>query len=238
VVAVVPLPAPAEAVPQLRLTVAGATVLHWTLAALAGAPEVREIVLPHGGPLPSELRREVEEPRLGARVRLVESDTGRMAALRGALELTAGGDRLLVLDANRPLLSCSSIAALVRLGEVHDALVAALPVKSTFKQVRDGRVLTTVPRERLVHLQRPTLFRRSVLEAAVRRSLDEGWDCPDEVVAARRAGVALRIVTGDLLNIPITTSADVDFVRLAITRRLLPADVPLVATGRGVARPW
>lgn len=65
-------------------------------------------------------------------------------------------------------------------------LVAARPVSDTCKEVREGLVVRTVPRENLVILAGPWLVSRTALTAALDRAADAGARDPLELFRASR----------------------------------------------------
>lgn len=92
--------------------------------------------------------------------------------------------------------------------------VAAVQARNTLKEVREGRVCGTVPRERLYQVQSPAVFERVALEQALAREGSEGWNCADELELAARAGLRPLIVPGDPLNVPVTVPESVPFAEL------------------------
>jgi 2-C-methyl-D-erythritol 4-phosphate cytidylyltransferase len=116
-------------------------------------------------------------------------------------------DVILVHDAARALTPpelIEAVADAVRAG--HDAVIPGLPVVDTIKQIdADGRVITTIDRERLRAVQTPQGFRRSVLTKAHAVATD----ChTDDAGMVERLGVAVHTVPGHPHAIKITTPGD------------------------------
>lgn len=194
-----------------NLLVAGRPVLHWTLSALAAVDRLIEIVLVgEAGPVGSEFGAPVS-------VLVVEPGTGRLDAIRAALATAGPAPRALIHEADRPLTTPGCVEAVLSAAEGLPAAVAAVPARSTLKRVVEGRVVGTVPRERLYQVQTPAVFERALLEEALRRSHQEGWSCPDELALVARAGIPTRLVPGDPLNVPISTPESVPFAELTLT---------------------
>jgi 2-C-methyl-D-erythritol 4-phosphate cytidylyltransferase len=95
--------------------------------------------------------------------------------------------------------------------------VAALPAHNTLKRVLDGRVVATVPRDRLYQVQTPAVFDRALLEQALGREEREGWGCSDELALALRAGLPVTLVAGDPLNLPVSRAESVPFAELRLS---------------------
>ena len=72
-------------------------------------------------------------------------------------------------------------------------IAVALPVRDTCKEVVDGIVRRTVPRESLVEVTGPWLVTRSALEQALQRSGSRG-QAPGLLELFREAGLAIRVL--------------------------------------------
>lgn len=130
----------------------------------------------------------------------------RSASVRAGLDVVPDDcDVVLVHDAARPLASRAvfeRVIDAVRAGA--DAAVPAIPVADTVKEVERGRVVSTLPRDRLVVVQTPQAFRTVVLRAAHA----DGPDATDDAALVEAAGGAVAVVEGDPRNLKITTPAD------------------------------
>jgi 2-C-methyl-D-erythritol 4-phosphate cytidylyltransferase len=192
------------------LLVAGKPVLCWTLSALGAVGRLVEIVLVAEA-LPVQCESDLPVHPL-----VVEARTGRLDAIRAALAAARPVPRVLIHEADRPLTTPACIEAVLSAADGLPAAVAAVPARNTLKRVVNGRVEGTVPRERLYQVQTPAVFDRALLEEALRRSRDEGWDCHHELALATRAGMPPRLVPGDPLNVPISMPGSVPFAELAL----------------------
>src|SRR5207237_4784740 len=76
------------------------------------------------------------------------------------------------------------------------AAVPAMAVRDTYKRVRGGVVVETVPREGLVELLGPWIFERGALEGAMARVRvgGSGQPCRSAVDLCRLAGVSVRLL--------------------------------------------
>ena len=129
---------------------------------------------------------------------------------------------MIVHDAARPFagpeLFDLALAELDRHGA--DAVVAAVPVSDTIKEVGADRqtVVRTLDRRLLWAVQTPQVFRRAALERALR--------APDEVLAratddawlVEQAGGVVRVVRADTSNMKITTREDLRIAELLLAQ--------------------
>ena len=143
---------------------------------------------------------------LDAGVVIVAGGATRSASVRAGLAaVPMEAELVLVHDAARPLAGVDLFARVidaVRAGA--DGAVPGLPVADTVKQVRDGRVIATLPRDDLVTVQTPQAFRASTLRAA-HAGVPEGTD---DAAVVEAAGGTVVVVSGATDNFKITTPED------------------------------
>lgn len=135
--------------------------------------------------------------------------------------------RVLVHDSARPFFSAALVQTILAgLTDEIGGVIPAIGVSDTVKQVQDGLVLATPPRETLRAAQTPQLFHAPLLRRVHEQALAEGWAVTDDASMVERAGYAVRVVPGETANLKITTPED---LRVLAT----PAPQPLPCTGFG-----
>jgi 2-C-methyl-D-erythritol 4-phosphate cytidylyltransferase len=202
--------------PKALVTLAGRSMLEWSVAALNAVPEVVEIVVA----LPAS-----ELGAAPAGTVAVAGGAARSQSVRAALLASAGGDPVIVHDAARPLappeLFERALAELEASGA--DAVIAAAPVSDTIKELgTDGRTVSrTLDRDRLWAVQTPQVFRRAALErafagaseAALGAATDDAW-------LVEQAGGVVRVVESSSDNVKITTPTDLKLAELLLAEGL------------------
>lgn len=154
----------------------------------------------------------------------------RLRAL-GVTAVVAGGERrqdsvenglaalppsvsvVLVHDAVRPFVPRAVVQRVAEGARRAGAAVAALPATDTVKEVEDGLVARTVPRERVWLAQTPQGFLRRRLAEAFRRARGRHIAATDECVLLERLGWTVAVVPGDPGNVKITTPHDLRAAR-------------------------
>lgn len=148
-----------------------------------------------------------------------------------------------VHDAARPAATEELIARVFDAARVHDAVIPGDLVTSTLKRVSDEtidaeeadavadlilgeisestkikgrRVVGTVPRERLVAVQTPQVFRAELLRRAYAQPDLDG--ATDDAMLVERLGAEVIVVDGDPRNVKVTTQADLALVRALLRR--------------------
>jgi 2-C-methyl-D-erythritol 4-phosphate cytidylyltransferase/2-C-methyl-D-erythritol 2,4-cyclodiphosphate synthase len=207
---------------KLGVEVAGRPLLAWTLAAIAAAPGVAQIVV-----VTSAERRDavagapwlppaVTDVVVGGE-RRQESVHAGFAALDRHDPDEAGA--ILVHDAARPLVDSRLVAAMADAVRRHGAAIPVVPVVETLKRIDGELVGTTVDRTGLGAAQTPQGVRRDLLRAAYRRFPADGPDTfTDEAALLEACSIAVHVVPGDPGNLKVTLPADLDRAALALGR--------------------
>lgn len=203
--------------PKQYLECRGRRLIEWALAPLLDHPRIAGgvVALAAGDrrwpALPAALRGRVATT-IGGRER-ADSVLAGLAALDAA----AADDWVLVHDAARPCLPRADLDRLIAEceGDPVGGLLA-LPVADTLKRAAGGRVEATVARERLWRALTPQMFRRGLLERALREAGAAGAVPGDEASAVERLGGRPRLVEGSALNLKVTRPSDLALARACL----------------------
>jgi 2-C-methyl-D-erythritol 4-phosphate cytidylyltransferase len=188
-------------------------MVEWSLRAVCGVPSVERtvIALPSGADF---------VPAQADGVVCVVGGAARSQSVQAALRAAGDGDPVIVHDAARPLASSQlferAVAELEQSGA--DAVIAAVPVSDTIKEVsEDGRTVTgTLNRAKLWAVQTPQVFRRAALEQAlgddelVARATDDAW-------LIEQQGGRVRVIDSGEPNLKITTPHDLRVAELLLS---------------------
>lgn len=126
-------------------------------------------------------------------------------------ELDPDVEIVLVHDVVRPFLKDDIINQSISIAELNGAVITALPVVETIKEVVDGRVVQTTDRTNLVQVQTPQTFLKSVLEKGFEAAIKDDFVGTDEASLLERIGVPVTVIQGDPLNMKLTTPDDLVF---------------------------
>jgi 2-C-methyl-D-erythritol 4-phosphate cytidylyltransferase len=192
--------------PKALVTLSGRPMLHWSVDALQRVPAVAQIVIA----LPEGELGAAPEGTIGVVGGATRSESVRAALAAARTEPDSSS--VIVHDAARPLatpeLFARTLAELERLG--CDAVIAAVPVSDTIKQVgEDGRtVRSTLERSRLWAVQTPQVFRRAALERALQAPAEVLAAATDDAWLIEQAGGVVRVAQSDPGNIKVTSPID------------------------------
>lgn len=128
----------------------------------------------------------------------------------GLRRLPEETDIVLVHDAARPLISVSTIDAVIDAARTVGGAIAAVPAKSTMKIVNGERfVAETPPREMVWEVQTPQGFRKDILLSAYEKAEQDGYLGTDDSCLVERLHVPIQVVESSYRNIKITTPEDI-----------------------------
>jgi len=155
-------------------------------------------------------------------------DTRQHSVYNGLMALPSFIQGVLVHDGARPMLSAEVIDRCITGIKQHGAVIAAVPVKDTLKEVDKTRILRTVDRARLWQAQTPQAMQRQLLEQAYSHAESTNFTGTDEASLLEHAGIVVAVVEGSEQNIKITRPED-----LSIASGLLQQEKTMLKIGHG-----
>lgn len=200
----------------------GIPLLVHTLRSFQDAPVIDDIVLV----VPAGDKARIEEELLGpftlTKVRhIVAGGKERQDSVRHGLVVLDNDCELVVIhDAARPLVSPALIARAVREARREGAVTVGIPAGDTIKECNgEGRVIGTLPRERIWITQTPQVFRREIIVAAHGQARKDKFSGTDDAMLVERMGVPVKMLPGDPANIKITTAGDLAWAECILTEK-------------------
>jgi 2-C-methyl-D-erythritol 4-phosphate cytidylyltransferase len=204
--------------PKALVTLSGRPMLEWSVEALRRVPSVTRIVVA----LPREALGDAPAGTVAVAGGAVRSESVLRALAAAGSDDDA--DVVIVHDAARPLATPAlferSLAALRETGA--DAVIAALPVADTIKQVVAGSLVVsrTLDRSTLWAVQTPQVFKRAALERALKGVSSETLAAAtDDAWLIEQAGGVVEVFEGEASNRKITVPADLQFAELVLAER-------------------
>ena len=201
-------------VDKLDAQLAGRPLLAMSVAAMAGARGIREVIVVTAASRVDDLRQAAWLTRLGARV-VAGGERRSDSVLAGLMESDA--EVVLVHDGARPLASSALAEAVSLAAAEHGAAIPVLPVADSLKLTDAGRVAGSLDRRNIVRAQTPQAARRELLLAAFSAAAGESFT--DEAGLLEAHGVPVVTVPGEALNIKVTERADLELVSSVLAGR-------------------
>lgn len=194
--------------PKLLIPLEGISVIERTIRCFTVLPLLQLII-----PVSDAIRRDVEKicSKISASfpIRIVPGGAQRQDSVWNALqELDNRAESVAVHDAARPFFDPALLANALSMLKDHDGAVAALPATHTMKEVENGLIRRTIPRETLWQINTPQVFRREALLEAYKTAYEDNFYGTDDAMLMERRGALLCVVPDSYENIKITTAAD------------------------------
>ena len=150
---------------------------------------------------------------------VVAGRASRRLSVAACLRELGDTELVLVHDAARPLVPLTVFGrVLAALHAGADAVVPAIPVTDTIKEVKAARVLRTLERGALYAVQTPQGFTRDVLVAAHAAAVD-AVDATDDAALVEALGVYVSVVEGAAEGFKITGPVDLQLAELVLANR-------------------
>jgi 2-C-methyl-D-erythritol 4-phosphate cytidylyltransferase len=133
---------------------------------------------------------------------------------------------VLIHDAARPFTPWSVIRRCVSALERDNAVIAAVGVTDTIKEVAGATVVKTVDRSKLIRVQTPQAFSRQLLNSIYAKGvpsnpapgINVGVPPTDEAMIVEAAGMPVKWIEGSFLSRKITTPEDWEWAEWTLTR--------------------
>lgn len=200
-------------------SVAGKPVLAWAVDAFERSSGIGEVTLVVPPARLDEARALwLTEGWRSVRVIAAGGHTRRESVYIGLQALLSESQWVVIHEGARPLVTPDIIAAGVRTAQQYGAASACEPVAETIKRTREGVVVETPDRARLVQLQTPQVFEYATLLDIHERAGDD-VDTRDDATMALAVGVPVMSFPGDPDNIKVTTEEDLALVEALLAGR-------------------
>ncbi|MGB9887662.1 MAG: 2-C-methyl-D-erythritol 4-phosphate cytidylyltransferase [Moorellales bacterium] len=209
----------------------GHPLLAYCLAGLEASPEIAAVVVAVGSGEEDACRRLLRPYRLSKVVEVVAGGATRQESVARALRAVDPRYRwVAVHDGARPFVSPELVRELADAARARGAAVPGLALRDTVKRLEGAadRVAETLPRERLVAVQTPQVFSRSLLEEAHRQAEAKGLIATDDAALVESLGHPVWVVPGDYRNLKITTPEDLELAEFYLSRGRVRTFLPSV----------
>jgi len=197
--------------PKLLIEISGRTALARVVEAFLQVASVGEIVaVVPAGLLPDaqQALARVANPRGVPIVATPGGAKRQESVLLGIKALSSDLPYVAVHDVARVLIRPALIERVLAAARATGAAIPTVPIRDSVKEVVDGRIAHSVPREHLAVAQTPQIFARDILIRAHARALERGEIATDDAALVESIGVAIAAVPGDPSNLKLTSPGD------------------------------
>lgn len=153
------------------------------------------------------------------RLRVVAGGPERWISVRNGVDaLPASVTQVLIHDAARPFTPWSVIRRCLQALERGTSVIAAIGVTDTVKEVDGAFVIKTHDRSKLIRVQTPQGFPRTVLNDIYARGVPAEPMPTDEAMIVEATGLPVEWVEGSFLSRKITTPEDWEWAEWTLAR--------------------
>ncbi|MDV6315283.1 2-C-methyl-D-erythritol 4-phosphate cytidylyltransferase [Idiomarina sp. HP20-50] len=208
-------------VPKQYLTVAGKTLLEYSIDAVCRDSRVQQVFVPVSEP-DAEYLLELKN-RQPKKVHFVKGGSSRAESVVAGIRvaIAKGATHVLVHDAARPCLPESILKHVIQAGlDDPQGAILAIPVSDSLKRsvVSPGttgtpHIESSVDREALWQAQTPQVFNAERLQQAIEHMGALNPQLTDEASAMQWCGFQPALITGSIRNLKVTHPEDFECVR-------------------------
>lgn len=145
-------------------------------------------------------------------VTVVLGGASRQESVHNGLKAANGCDYVLIHDGARPMVSKKLVADIISLLPEKKSIVTMTKTVDTIKEVADGKIIRTIPRDKLYNTQTPQAFEYNLILDAHQKLVSENFT--DDAGMLEHLGKDVFIIDGDYKNIKITTASDMEMAKV------------------------
>jgi 2-C-methyl-D-erythritol 4-phosphate cytidylyltransferase len=153
---------------------------------------------------------------LSEKIISVVGGDSRAESINNAIKILESNNKYtLIHDGARPFITNRLIGRVLEALEEHKAVIPALKLTDTIKEVKGNKVIKTINRENLVSVQTPQGFHTDIIRKAY-SNLNLNNINFDDAELVEHIGETVFYVLGEKNNIKITTRDDLDYAKFLI----------------------
>ncbi|MCH8272352.1 MAG: 2-C-methyl-D-erythritol 4-phosphate cytidylyltransferase [Candidatus Marinimicrobia bacterium] len=203
-----------DGVDKLAVQLSGKPLLAWTISRFESAEIIDEIIVVTKKDEIAKVREMTKSEGFRKVTSVVKGGAYRQQSAQNGLNAVSTDSKVVLIhDGARPLIRASDIKRIVESAKETGAALLAVPSKDSVKEVQDGIVKKTLPRESIWLAQTPQGFRKELLQEAFSSAEKEGYIGTDEASLVERIGKDVAIVEGHSSNIKVTVTPDIGVVQ-------------------------
>ncbi len=149
----------------------------------------------------------------------IGGETRMESVLNGVRAVPAEYDYVAIGDGARPLIRTEDIERTIVAAREKGAAALGVHLTDTVKEVADGMIAQTLPREQLVGIQTPQVFAREEYLAIAQKAAQSGNSFTDDASIYEFYGKPVAFVEGHRDNLKITAPEDIAVIRVMMEDR-------------------
>lgn len=193
----------------------GLPLLAHTLKAFQNSPQIDQIIIAIESNNIDLCQNEiVNKFNISKVLKIVPGGKERQDSIYNAIkELPDDIEYVLIHDGARPMVTQEIIHRVIEEVKINKAVITAVPVKDTIKEIKNDIIVSTLNRANLVSVQTPQAFEINIIKRAYDEAYKNNFLGTDDAMLVERLGIPIRVVMGSYSNIKVTTPEDMEIVR-------------------------
>jgi len=207
-------------IPKQYIEIDNIPIIIRTLLTFNEIEKIQNIIIPIDSSWQDFLIAKSIEFGIKKEIKIVKSGTTRAESIKNALksEYISQSEFVLIHDAVRCLVSPELINKIILELQNHNAVIPAIKITDTIKEIKDNFVYTTLDRNSIYKVQTPQAFKLSNYLNIIDKVDINNTQFSDDASIFEYFGYKIFTVDGDINNIKITTNSDLDFVNYIINK--------------------
>lgn len=201
--------------PKQFLEIGGKPLIIYTLERFQNCPSINQIILVLPTDQTSNFLKIVSKYGITKLAKIVAGGETRAESVWKGLKAVrpTNAEIIAVHDGARPLVTGEEISACIEKAKETGSAILVAPVTDTIKEIKDGKILQTIDRNKLRRALTPQCFRYEVLQKAFEKVKNLSESATDESFLVEQSGIEVSIVEGSAKNIKVTTKEDLHLVK-------------------------
>lgn len=152
---------------------------------------------------------------------IFEGGQERQHSIHNVLKNIPPCEYVMIHDGARPFVTKNTLDELYDSVKKNNAVICGVHVKDTIKEVSEGKVSNTMPREKLIVVHTPQAFEYNLIMKAHDEAVKNDLNVTDDASMVEEVGGEVKVVKSNYDNIKITTTEDLIIAEAIIQRMQL-----------------
>ncbi|TNE68618.1 2-C-methyl-D-erythritol 4-phosphate cytidylyltransferase [bacterium] len=213
-------------VPKTLMQLAGKPIIYWTIRRFCQVDEIFQIIIPSHESIKNQIQSIATDAiadsgRTDIKFQVIDGGKERLHSINNAIPFVLNDVELVAVhDAVRPFVSKSVIESCIIKAQESDAVIPALPLRETIKEVNREmlEVISTPDRSKFWSVQTPQIFRKSLFVNAYEYAVSTSFFGTDDASVVEYFGKNVSVCEGNNQNIKITYPIDFEMAKLLIEK--------------------
>lgn len=200
--------------PKQFLEVNGKPLIIHTLERFQDCPLINQIILVLPSNQASDFLKLISKYGITKLTKIVAGGKTRAESVWNGFKTiqSTKANIIAVHDGARPLIMPEEISECIEKAKETGSAILVAPVTDTIKEIKDGKIVKTIDRNKLRRALTPQCFRYQVLKKAFDKIENLSESATDESFLVEQLGIEVSIVEGSARNIKVTNKEDLILV--------------------------